>query len=81
MEAKLIQQIERYGLKGVLIVAIIWLNNRLSSVEVKLDNCLEERIREIEQIRQKRSHNILYIRPNLVAILPKNDKNKKDEFI
>lgn len=76
METKLIQQIENYGLKGVLIVAIIWLNNRLSTVEQKLDNCLEERFREIQEIRNKRTSNYEYVKPILVAVLP---KNKKDE--
>ena len=42
-QAKLITD---YGVKGILLVGIFWMNARLGAVEDRLYNCFEQRITE-----------------------------------
>lgn len=37
--------IDKYGVKPLLIVAILWLNNRVSTVEARLYDCYEQQIK------------------------------------
>ena len=57
-----------YGVKGILLVAIFWMNTRLGTVEDKLYNCFEQRITESRSNRQVSQRAIQMRR--VVATLP-----------
>jgi hypothetical protein len=58
--------IAKYGVMPLLIVAIIWMNNRLNEVERRLYDCMEKRIERTTEQPIKRE--IKY------AILPKKQR-------
>lgn len=37
--------IDKYGVKPLLLLAILWLNNRVSTVEARLYDCYEQQIK------------------------------------
>ncbi len=78
MEVKVAEFLTKNGLNGALIIAIIWLNNKISTVEDKLYNCLEDRpkieYRNEFQNNNRQSRKDLHIRPELVAVLPSKEK-------
>jgi len=56
------------------VIALIWMNSRLSSVEERLFQCLNDR----QLIKQASTHRSeIYIKEKLVAILPNERKNKR----
>ena len=62
---------KKHGTSFLLICAIFWLNNRLSNVESKLYDCLDDQI----QMKSSGVHkpNIHKYEP-IYAILPKEEK-------
>ena len=58
--------IAKYGVMPLLIVAIIWMNNRLNEVERRLYDCMEKRIERTTERHIKRQINY--------AILPKKQR-------
>ena len=69
---EIIETIKKHGALGMTVIALIWMNSRLSSVEEKLFNCLSDR-QEIHQASTHRSE--IFIKTNLIAILPNERKN------
>lgn len=61
----LTESIKKHGATTLLVVALLWMNNRLSEVEEKLYDCLENRV-SADSGLHKRHHNI----QEMVAILP-----------
>lgn len=63
---------KKHGTSFLLICAIFWLNNRLSNVESKLYDCLEDRAQAKHiDIDKSIKHKQIY------AILPKEEKYGK----
>ena len=69
---EIIETIKKHGALGMTVIALIWMNSRLSSVEEKLFNCLSDR-QEIHQSSTHRSE--IFIKTKLIAILPNERKN------
>jgi hypothetical protein len=67
-----VETIKKHGALGMTVIALIWMNARLSSVEEKLYNCLSNR-QEINQASTHRGN--IFIKTNLIAILPNERKN------
>jgi hypothetical protein len=62
---------KKHGTQFLLICAIFWLNNRLSNVETKLYDCLEDSA----QMKAQPIHtNKQYKKEHIYAILPKETK-------
>ncbi len=62
---------KKHGTSFLLICAIFWLNNRLSNVESKLYDCLEDRT----QLQSKNIDTELYKYTPIYATLPEERKN------
>jgi len=71
---EIIETIKKHGALGMTVIALIWMNARLSSVEERLFQCLNDR-QEIKQASTHRSE--IYIKEKLVAILTNERKNKR----
>ena len=61
---------KKHGTSFLLICAIFWLNNRLSNVENKLYDCLEDRT----QLESKNVNTKLYEYVPIYATLPEEKK-------
>lgn len=70
---EIIEIIKKHGALGMTVIALIWMNSRLSSVEEKLFNCLSDK-QEIRQATSHRSNQLIENR--LVAVLPCEIKRK-----
>jgi hypothetical protein len=70
---EILETIKKHGALGMTVIALIWMNSRLNSVEDKLYNCLSEN----QEIRQASTHSKVEIKEKLIAILPNDRKNKK----
>ena len=68
-----IETIKKHGALGMTVIALIWMNSRLSSVEDKLFNCLNDK----QEIRQATHKSKIYIKNNLIAVLPNEKRNKR----
>lgn len=69
----LIEAAKKHGISVLLIFALVWMNNRLSDVEEKLYDCLEERAQVSEiPLSRKQQHEVSYI----AAVLPDRLKVK-----
>jgi hypothetical protein len=77
METKIIEIVEKKGALGLTIVALIWMNNRLSNVEDKLYDCLKHppKITQLDMSR-KTHDNLLFQKPLMIAVLP-NQKERE----
>ena len=81
MTLETIKAIERYGITAILVIAVIWMNNKVTemdskvtSIEMKLYDCLENRIED----QYKRFTPIAGGGKNrLYAVLPEEIKIKK----
>ena len=69
---EIIETIKKHGALGMTVIALIWMNSRLSSVEEKLFNCLSDK-QEIHQASTHRGE--IFIKTKLIAILPNERKN------
>lgn len=67
---------KKHGTSFLLICAIFWLNNRLSNVEAKLYDCLEDSAQMKATPVHKPS---LYKYEPIYAILPKKEKYGKSK--
>jgi hypothetical protein len=67
------ETIKKHGALGMTVIALIWMNTRLNSVEDKLYNCLSAN----QEIRQASTHSKVEIKEKLIAILPNDRKNKR----
>ena len=70
---EILETIKKHGALGMTVIALIWMNSRLNSVEDKLYNCLSAN----QEIRQASTHSKVEIKEKLIAILPNDRKNKK----
>ena len=69
--AEKIEFIRKYGVNGLLVVAVVWMNNRLDKVEEKLYDCYEN------QIATTNTHEpIVPIKLKCYAILPEKDDKR-----
>ena len=69
--AKNIEFITKYGVNGLLVVALVWMNNRLDKVEEKLYDCYEQ------QIATTNTHKpIEPIKYKCYAVLPEKDDKR-----
>lgn len=75
---EIIETIKKHGALGMTVIALIWMNSRLSSVEEKLYNCLSDK-QEIHQASTHRGE--IFIKTNLIAILPNERKNSIKRII
>lgn len=77
MEIKaILELIKTYGVRGILILCLIWMNNRLNTVEEKMFDCFDDR----ETILKNRSVEnkpkaLFLIKPMMVAVLPSKKCN------
>lgn len=62
---------KKHGSMFLLICAIFWLNNRLSNVEAKLYDCLEDQV----QVSSKNINTEIQDYSPIFAILPQQRKN------
>lgn len=67
------ETIKKHGALGMTVIALVWMNSRLNSVEDKLFNCLSAN----QEIRQASTHSKVEIKEKLIAVLPNGRKNKK----
>jgi hypothetical protein len=67
------ETIKKHGALGMTVIALIWMNSRLNSVEDKLFNCLSAN----QEIRQASTHSKVEIKEKLIAVLPNGRKNKR----
>jgi hypothetical protein len=67
------ETIKKHGALGMTVIALVWMNSRLNSVEDKLFNCLSAN----QEIRQASTHSKVEIKEKLIAILPNDRKNKR----
>jgi hypothetical protein len=63
---------KKHGASFLLVCAIFWLNNRLSNVESKLYDCLEDRVQASSSSMNKP---IQHKYEPTYAILPKEEKH------
>jgi hypothetical protein len=70
---EILETIKKHGALGMTVIALIWMNSRLNSVEDKLFNCLSSN----QEIRQASTHSKVEIKEKLIAILPNDRKNKR----
>jgi len=70
---EILETIKKHGALGMTVIALIWMNSRLNSVEDKLYSCLSAN----QEIRQASTHSKVEIKEKLIAILPNDRKNKK----
>lgn len=63
------ESIKKHGATTLLVMALLWMNNRLSDVEEKLYDCLEARAVVSSGVDHKR-----YEKDPVVAILPEKIK-------
>ena len=61
---------KKHGTSFLLICAVFWLNNRLSNVEEKLYDCLEDKY----ELRSKSANNQFHEHSPIFAVLPKEEK-------
>ena len=69
---EILETIKKHGALGMTVIALIWMNSRLSSVEERLFSCLNDK-QEIKQASTHRGE--IFIKTNLIAILPNERKN------
>jgi hypothetical protein len=67
-----IEAAKKHGISVLLIFALVWMNNRLSNVEEKLYDCLEDRAQASSPMSEKRYKHI----EQTYAILPEKLKIK-----
>lgn len=67
---EILETIKKHGALGMTVVALIWMNSRLSAVEERLFDCLSK-----SQVGQASTHNKINVKNNLIAILP-NERKK-----
>jgi hypothetical protein len=67
---EILETIKKHGALGMTVIALIWMNSRLSAVEERLFQCLSNK-----QVGQASSHSEINVKNNLVAILP-NERKK-----
>lgn len=69
----IIEAAKKHGISVLLILALFWMNNRLSNVEEKLYDCLEDRarMRQVPMSEKKYKH----IDP-MYAIIPERFRVK-----
>jgi len=71
---EIIETIKKHGALGMTVIALIWMNSRLSSVEEKLFNCLSDN----QEIRQSSSHkDDTFKKIELIAILPDEQRKSR----
>lgn len=64
---EVLEAIKKHGALGMTVIALIWMNSRLSAVEERLFDCLSNKV------GQASTH--INAKNNLVAILP-NERKK-----
>lgn len=70
-----LELIDKWGVKPLLFMAIIWLNNRLTTVEANLMDCYESQIKSgVTKQRAKDKEQVF-------AILPTECKRKNEKYI
>ncbi len=73
----LLESVKKYGFTGATVVALFWMNNRLSSVEERLYDCYED-LRHTEiRMPERRTEPITHEPKRLVAVLPSECKIKR----
>jgi hypothetical protein len=61
------ESVKKHGVTGLLCICLFWMNTRLSDVEERLYDCLDERATaKSTPIGSKKQYN----RENMVAVLP-----------
>lgn len=69
---EVVETIKKHGALGMTVIALIWMNSRLSSVEERLFQCLNDR----QEVKQASNHrNKEFKQYKLIAILPNERKN------
>lgn len=75
---EIIETIKKHGALGCTVVALIWMNSRLTSVEDKLFNCLSDK----QELRQSYSHQSKQIvNKKLYAVLTCRTKKRNAKKI
>jgi len=75
---EILETIKKHGALGMTVIALIWMNSRLSSVEERLFQCLNDK----QEIKQASTHRgDIFIKTNLIAILPNERKNSIKRII
>lgn len=72
----IIEGAKKHGISVLLIFALVWMNNRLSNVEEKLYDCLEDRAQMKATPVHKSS---IHKNEPIYAILPKEEKYGKSK--
>jgi hypothetical protein len=69
----IIEGAKKHGISVLLIFALVWMNNRLTDVEEKLYDCLEDRAQARQMpLSRKQQHELTYV----AAVLPERLKVK-----
>jgi hypothetical protein len=72
---EILETIKKHGALGMTVIALIWMNSRLSAVEERLFQCLSNK-----QVGQASTHSKIHAKNNLVAILP-NERKKHNKRV
>lgn len=65
----LAEQTKKHGISFLLFCALFWMNNRLTAVEQKLYDCLEDKV----EMRRDQSNRLIK-HEQTFAILPKQER-------
>lgn len=71
-----LESIKKHGATGVMVVALVWMNNRLNFVEDRLYDCYDRIATSEIRLPSQQHREIPVRRKNLVAVLPCNPIGK-----
>jgi len=72
-----LESIKKHGFTGATVIALFWMNNRLSSVESRLYDCYDD-LRHTEiRMPDRKTEPLTHNPKRLLAVLPSDRKIKK----
>lgn len=65
-----IEAVKKHGATGVMVVALVWMNNRLNVVEDRLYDCYENLATSAVIMPSQQHREMPISRKNMLAVLP-----------
>jgi hypothetical protein len=77
-----LEALSKHGVRGLMVIALIWMNSRLNTVEERLYKCYDDKedlyFRTDKSVKNDNNKNFTYPAV-LIAALPNDRKQKEDE--
>ncbi len=70
MALDILEAIKKHGATGIMVVALIWMNNRLNTVEDRLYDCYDDIAKPKVSCAPYKHDNMPSSRRDMVAVLP-----------